>query len=166
MRRAIFALFLVLLLVATGCSLLLPGRPSWCGWASSGPAVFPPDTPNPIPTPNPARLLCISVENRSSSDVILTEAVDGQEIGWSRVAACSGMTESQELPATGSWRMEVGPAGVDGSPTTSSSSLATFDSSQLTGVGPYLLAVSIDADLTTVVEQRRSLPNDATSVTC
>jgi hypothetical protein len=62
--------------------------------------------------------------------------------------------------------MEVGPAGVDGSPTTSSSSLATFDSSQLTGVGPYLLAVSIDADLTTVVEQRRSLPNDATSVTC
>ena len=164
MRRAIFALFLVLLLVATGCSLLLPGRPSWCGWASSGPAVFPPDTPNPIPTPNPARLLCISVENRSSSDVTLSEAVDGQEIGWSRVAACSGMMASEELPATGSWRMEISPAAADGSPT--ASSLTTFDSSQLTGVGPYLLAVSIDADLTTVVEQRRSLPNDATSVTC
>jgi hypothetical protein len=60
--------------------------------------------------------------------------------------------------------MEIGHASTDGSPT--ALLLATFDSSQLTGVGPYLLAVTVHADLTAIVQQRRSLPNDVTSVTC
>jgi hypothetical protein len=92
----------------------------------------------------------------------LNETTDGDPVGWSLIAACSGMTASQEI-ATGSWGLELGRAGegnIEGPV------LASFDSSQVTGEAPYLIEVVIGPDLTATIEQRSALPRDPTSGSC
>ena len=87
----------------------------------------------------------------------LNQTTGGNPVGWSLIAACSGMTESRGIP-TGSWGLELGRAarGDIAEP-----ALASFGSSQLTGDPPYLIEVIIGHDLTATIEQRSSLGDPA-----
>ena len=87
----------------------------------------------------------------------LTDTNDGMHVGWSLIAACSGMSVSTVVP-TGSWGLELGRA-AEGD--IAGSVLASFDSSQLTGEPPYLIAVVIGPDLDATIEQRSALGDPA-----
>jgi hypothetical protein len=87
----------------------------------------------------------------------LNETAHGDPVGWSLIAACSGMTASTGIP-TGSWGLELGRAaeGAIAGPV-----LASFDSSDLRGEPPYLMEVMIGPDLTATIEQRSALGDPA-----
>jgi hypothetical protein len=92
----------------------------------------------------------------------LNQLSNGKVDGWSLIEACEGMAASQGIPS-GSWALEVGrtePGKIIGP------ILASFDSSQLTGEAPYLIAVVIGPDVTATIEQRSSLPADPARTLC
>lgn len=158
-----FAGLLLVATVLTGCGLL-PGTPQWCGQIVSGGGMPPSgSTPDVIPTPDPTHLVCIAVANRSQTDLGMTEIVDGVARSWSRIPACEGMDLSEPMNGE-AWAVEFGRSvRHDG---TGDGVLRRFDSSQLTGVGPYLIEVVINPDLAISVEQKSSMLADAATRQC
>ena len=145
----------------TACGIILPGMPGWCG-AEVGPGLFQPGmTPVPIQTPDPDRLLCIAVENRSDVDFAFIETSGDGEHGAALVEACSGMAVSQSL--TDGWELEVGAGNATG---ISGPTAATFEASRLRGGGPYLVTVVIHADRTASTAQTDALPPDPARTLC
>jgi hypothetical protein len=92
----------------------------------------------------------------------LSETTNEVSGTWSLVAACSGVAISTVVP-TGSWGRELGLA-AEGD--IAGRVLASYDSSQLSGEPPYLIAVEIDEDLNATIEQRSSLPLDPATAQC
>jgi hypothetical protein len=135
------------------------GLPSWCGLASMGPMPPAGGTPRPVETPDPHRLRCIAAENRSAVDMWLVE-----NSGGGLVSACSAMSSSSPTDLTTPWSLQVGRA--DGEGGIAGPVLARYDSSQLTGEAPHLIAVVINSDLTATISQRTSLPWTTTSPYC
>jgi hypothetical protein len=156
--RGAAVVILFLFVTSTASCGFLSGHPGWCGSMGRGGRVPPSGvTFAPLPTPDPTRLLCIAAVNRSHTDMGMIKFADGEISGWSLIAACSGVVASEDVAASGSWRLEVGravPGSIDGP------ALAHFDSSDATAVGPYLIEVRIGADRTVSMEQRRALPDD------
>ncbi len=159
--RALVAFFAVGVAVAA-CGIVLPGRPGWCGLpASGGPGRFQSGiTPARSPTPDPDRLLCIAVENRSDVDFALVERSGGSGYGSALVASCSGMAVSQTLEDD--WEAEVGVGSARG---LSGPAAASFDASRLRGEGPFLVSVVIHPDRNASIRQVDALsPNPATTL--
>lgn len=162
MRGAVAAAALTIAATLSGCGLL-SAVPGWCGGQASGGGPPPSGvTPRPFETPDPRQLLCIAAENRSSEDMGLNELHDGKLQSWGLISACSGMAGS-EPGTTGQWSLQVGRVGVPGSV---DQVLASFDSSQFTGDGPYLIEVLINPDFTATITQRASLPFDPARSLC
>jgi hypothetical protein len=73
---------------------------------------------------------------------------------WGLVSACGEPRQSEGMAAT--WSLKVGrakPGGIEGP------ILASFESSQLTGTGPYLIQIVIDPDGSVTIRQTDGLPN-------
>jgi hypothetical protein len=161
-RQQALATLVLVAAILGGCGLL-SGRPEWCGQVVSG-GPMPPSgsTPYEIPTPDSAHLACIAVVNRSDVDFALSETAGGEQVSWSLIQACEGMTASE--PIADSWSLAIGQASGDGG--ISEPALARFDSSQLTGQGPYLIEVVVNEDRSASITQRSSLPWDPASSHC
>jgi hypothetical protein len=137
--------------------------PQWCGGPNfGGPMPEASNTPRPVATADPARLRCIAVENRSGTAMAMSETRPGGLNSWTLLPACGGFSRTQTVDTR--WSLQFGPPGK--SEGTIDPIVATFDASQVTGPGPWLIEVDIDADGHVSVNQTERLPDNPTVKLC
>lgn len=147
---------------ATPISSLATALPPWCpGPAPGGRPPAPGESPQPARTIDLNQLLCIEIENNSTVDMAMEEALTGGGGNWSLLPACSGSRGWE--PTVPTWSLKVGRATAGG---IDSPILARIDSTQLNGSAPYLIRVIIDPDAGVTIRQTDRLPDIPPAAFC